>query len=83
MTLVDASLIEQFRSGIDGRLSDKSRVTDQLLDVRLAAADLPAVLAVTDRLLADLPGITTVDNTWWRDALDDLERALAAVPAGS
>ena len=76
-----ASLLEQFRTGIDGQLSDKRRVTDQLLDVRLAATDNPVLLAEADRLLAEMPGSTTVDNAWWRAALDDLERA-AAVPAG-
>jgi hypothetical protein len=75
-------MIEQFRANIDGQLSDKRRVTDHLLDVRLAAADLPAVIAETDRLLADMPGLTTVENTWWAAALDDLEQALSPVPAG-
>ncbi len=75
-------MIEQFRTNIDGQLSDKRRVIDHLLDVRLAAADLPAVVVETDRLLADMPGLTTVENTWWRAAIDDLELALTAVPTG-
>ncbi len=75
-------MIEQFRANIDGQLSDKRRVTDHLLDVRLAAADLPAVIVETDRLLTDMPGLTTVENTWWADALDSIERALSVVPAG-
>ncbi len=74
-------MIEQFRSNIDGELSDKSRVTDHLLDMRLASADRQNVVAEIDRLLADVPGLTTVENTWWSLALDDLERALAVVPA--
>ena len=75
------SLIEQFRSNIDGELSDKSRVIDHLLDLRLASADRPAVVAEIDRLLSDVPGLTTVENRWWSAALDDLARALAVVPA--
>ena len=76
------SLIQQFRSGIDGQLSDKKRVIDHLLDVRLAAVGHPSIVAEVDRLLSDVPGVTTVENTWWTQALDDLERADAAVPAG-
>lgn len=74
------TLIRQLRTGIDGELSDKSRVTDQLLDLRLAAADHPSFVAEVDRLLADLPGLTTVENTWWSAALDDLELAAATLP---
>lgn len=73
-------MIEQYRAGIDGLLSDKNRVIDQLLDVRLAAADNPMVVAEVDRLLADVPGITTVENTWWEAALNSLALAAAAVP---
>ena len=75
-------MIEQFRANIDGQLSDKRRLMDHLLDVRLAAADHPAVIAETDRLLGSMPGLTTVENSWWGEALDDLERAFSAVPAG-
>lgn len=76
------SLIQQFRSGINGQLSDKKRVIDHLLDLRLAAAEHPPVVAEVDRLLADVPGLTTVENTWWTEALDGIERAAAAVPTG-
>lgn len=75
-------MIEQFRANIDGQLSDKRRVTDHLLDVRLATADQPAVIVEIDRLLTDMPGLTTVENTWWSEALDEIERALTVVPAG-
>lgn len=74
------TLIEQFLDGIDGQLSDKSRVIDQLLDIRLAAADRPAVLAEVDLLLANVPGLTTVENDWLRSALDRVSKAAAAVP---
>lgn len=75
-------MIQQFRTDIDGQLSDKRRVIDSLLDVRLAAAAMPTVVRVVDRLLADMPGLTTVENTWWALALDDLDRSLSVVPAG-
>lgn len=75
------SLLEQFRSDIDGQLSDKRRVIDNLLDVRLAAAQSPAVVAEIDRLLTDMPGLTTVENTWWSEAIDDIDRA-CSVPTG-
>lgn len=76
------TMIEQFRSDINGQLSDKRRVTDHLLDIRLEATDRPSLVAETDRLLAEMPGLTTVENEWWRAALDDLDEALSAVPIG-
>lgn len=75
-----ATLIQQFRSEIHGQLSDRRRVIDHLLDVRLANVDHPAVVAEVDRLLAEVPGLTTVENDWWGRALDELEQALDAVP---
>jgi hypothetical protein len=74
------SLIREFRSGIDGQLSDKRRVTDHLLDIRLEAADNPAVVAEVDRYLTDMPGLTTVENEWWTSALDAIELAATSVP---
>lgn len=75
------TLIQQFRKRINGELSDKNRVTDQLLDIRLAAADRTEIVEIVDRLLVERPGLTTVTNTWWTDALDELELAAQAVPA--
>ncbi len=77
---VVSSLIEQFRSEIHGQLSDRRRVIDHLLDVRQGNLDHPGVVAEVDRLLADVPGLTTVENTWWVEALDDLDQALALTP---
>lgn len=74
-------MIESYRADISGELSDKSRVIDRLLDVRLAGAGHPALVAEVDRLLADVPGLTTVENTWWTAAIDSLSVAAAAVPA--
>lgn len=75
------TLIQECRGVIDGQLSDRSRVIDQLLDLRLAAADLPTVVLEIDRVLLDVPGLTTVDNSWWSATLDDLELAVATAPA--
>ncbi len=75
-----ATLIQQFRSEIHGQLSDRRKVMDHLLDVRLEMADHPVVVSEVDRLLGELPGLTTVENDWWGEALDDLDRALAALP---
>jgi hypothetical protein len=76
---VVASLIAQFRSEIHGQLSDRRRVMDHLLDLRLSMQDQPAVVAEVDRLLGELPGLTTVENEWWGDGIDALERALETV----
>lgn len=75
-----ASLITQFRSEIHGQLSDRRRVMDHLLDLRLEVENHPAVVAEVDRLLGELPGLTTVENDWWTEGLDALDRALAALP---
>lgn len=74
------TLVQQFRAEIDGTVSDKSRVVDHLLDIRSAATNRPSVVAEADRLLADVPGLTTVENTWWVAALDSIEAAMTAVP---
>jgi hypothetical protein len=74
-------LIQQYRSAIDGQLSDRQRVIDHLLDVRLAAPDAPAIVDIVDRRLSDVPGLTTVENSWWSDVLDELDLAAKAVPA--
>lgn len=52
---------------------------DHLLDLRLSMEDQPAVVAEVDRLLGELPGLTTVENEWWGDGIDALERALETV----
>lgn len=75
------TLIQQHRKRINGELSDKNRVTDQLLDIRLAATDQPEIVEIVDRLLVERPGLTTVTNKWWTEALDELELAVQAVPA--
>jgi hypothetical protein len=76
-------MLQQFRSEIHGQLSDRRRVIDHLLDVRLAMASQSLVVAEVDRLLAELPGLTTVENAWWAHAIDDLEQASTAQPTPS
>ncbi|MEM9562894.1 MAG: hypothetical protein AAGA93_09770 [Actinomycetota bacterium] len=73
-------LIQQIRSEMHGQLSDRRRVMDHLLDIRLEMSDHPAVVSEVDRLLGDLPGLTTVENEWLGRALDELELAVSALP---
>ncbi len=70
-------LVDRLLDAIDGELTSRSRVVDGLLDLRLAAAELPDVVAQVDERLAALPGKTTVANRWWMDALADLRTAAA------
>ena len=68
-------LVDRLLDAIDGELTSRSRVVDGLLDLRLAAADLPDVVAQVDDCLASLPGHTTVVNRWWMETLADLRTA--------
>ena len=68
-------LVDRLLDAIDGELTSRSRVVDGLLDLRLAAADLPDVVAQVDGCLATLPGSTTVANRWWMETLADLRTA--------
>ncbi len=63
--------IATLRAAIDGQLSDRNRVIDHLLDLRLEF-DTPGLVAVIDDLLSDVPGLTVVENQWWGAALDQL-----------
>ena len=68
-------LVDRLLDNIDGELTSRSRVVDGLLDLRLAAAELPDVVARVDDCLATLPGNTTVANRWWMETLADLRSA--------
>ena len=68
-------LVDRLLDAIDGELTSRSRVVDGLLDLRLAATDLPDVIAQVDDCLATLPGSTTVANRWWMETLADLRTA--------
>lgn len=75
-----AELIAGLKSKIDGELIDRGRVTDHLLDVRLSS-DRPGLTALVDELLADLPGRSVVETSWWSDALDQLAAQATVLPA--
>ena len=47
-----------------GALVSRSRLVDDLLDLRLACAGRPAVLARVDRALRELPGQNLVAREW-------------------
>ena len=81
MSFVVETLINDLRNEVTGELTDKSRVTDRLLDIRLAAVGRPTIIAEVDRTLADIPGLTMVENDWWRAVLDGLEKTSQGVPA--
>lgn len=68
--------VTTLRAGIHGQLSDRNRVIDHLLDLRLDTDD-PGLVATIDELLSTLPGLTVVENSWWQEALDRIERATA------
>ena len=70
-----AELVDRLLDAIDGELTSRSRVVDGLLDLRLAAADIPEVISQVDDCLATLPGHTTVTNRWWMETLADLRTA--------
>lgn len=70
-------LINQLRALIDGDVSTRSRVIDGLLDLRNCLRSDDSALALIDGLLAEMPGLTTVPNPWWRDALSAIEVQLA------
>ncbi len=72
-TLVE-SLVAGMRASVQGELTSRNKVVDDLLDLRLASRDNAATLAVVDRLLGELPGRTTVTNAWWLEALLEIER---------
>lgn len=68
------TLVSDMRTSVHGELSSRNQTVDHLLDLRLACRNNPASLAVIDRLLAELPGRTTVPNAWWLEALVEIER---------
>ena len=72
--------IDRLLDQVDGELTSKSRVIDALLDLRLAASELPDTVACIDAALADVPGRTTVSNSWWLGQLEALRAACAASP---
>ena len=63
-------LVAHWREQAPTGVISRSRVVDQLLDLRSA---LPLRdRRLVDRVLADVPGITLVESQWWTDRLDSL-----------
>ena len=77
------SLITEMRASVDGELTSRSKVVDHLLDLRLAARSHIDVVVIVDRLLAELPGRSTVPNVWWLGALADIERVWRPLPVAA
>lgn len=75
--------IDRLLDQVDGELTSRSRVTDGLLDLRLAAVDYPEAVACIDRALTEIPGRTTVTNEWWMGQLETLRAVCAASPIAS
>ena len=75
MTAVLMNLISELQAVEHGQLIDKSRVIDHLLDLRHAATGDDAMCLAVDRLLADTPGKSMVEATWWKSALVELAAA--------
>ncbi len=79
------NVIEQvlttLRSEIQGQLIDRGRVMDHLLDLRADSRDVAPLVDVIDQLLAELPGVSVVETSWWGAALDRLADAAGTVPA--
>ena len=71
MTEQFVQLIDEALAAINGEVLDKARVTDWLLDLRLAAGS-PELVAAVDDVLAGVPGKTMVATSWWADALNGL-----------
>ena len=50
----------------------KAMVFDTLLDLRLLVGDHPALVAIVDQRLCDVPGATMCPGAWWKEALQTL-----------
>ncbi|MCP3857217.1 MAG: hypothetical protein GY698_21215 [Actinomycetia bacterium] len=72
--------LKQLSDEIDGEVTDRGRVIDDLLDLRGEGEGAGALLAAIDVALTELPGQTVVPNEWWRSTLESL--GAAALLAG-
>lgn len=82
MSIAIETLIDEFKTQLDGRLTDRQRVIDHLLDLRLVSGDHPALQGEVDQVLANVPGLTVVETQWWRTQLDRLSDTADAAPVG-
>jgi hypothetical protein len=80
MSIAIETLIDEFREQLDGRLTDRQRIIDHLLDLRLVSGEHPELRTEVDGLLGNVPGLTVVETQWWRDQLDRLSGVAAAAP---
>lgn len=80
MSIAIETLIEEFRDQLDGRLTDRQRIIDHLLDLRLVSGEQPALRSEIDGLLGNVPGLTVVETEWWREQLDRLSTVAGAAP---
>ncbi|MPY96301.1 MAG: hypothetical protein GEV08_25535 [Acidimicrobiia bacterium] len=64
--------IGELLDSVDGKLLDRSRVVDALLDLRLLATGEPSILEAIDALLGAVPGRNMVEAEWYVDALNNL-----------
>jgi hypothetical protein len=80
MSIAIDTLIDEFREQIDGRLTDRGRVIDHLLDLRLVSGENPSMRTEVDELLANVPGLTVVETAWWSETLDRLSDVNEATP---
>ena len=77
-TTTDA--ISGLLDAVDGKLLDRSRVIDSLLDLRLLAGDQPDVRSAIDEALGTVPGRSLVDAEWYVDVLGRLATVGDATP---
>jgi hypothetical protein len=80
MGMAIETLISEFRQQLHGRLTDRQRVIDQLLDLRLVSEGRPEFRSAVDALLGSVPGLTVVETDWWRLELDRLAAVYDAAP---
>lgn len=62
-------------------LVSRKLVIDRLLDLRNVVQD--DARSAIDAILADVPGVTVVEGTWWNLQLETLETRLTAQEAGT
>ena len=72
MSLVLLNLITELQSAEHGQIIDRGRIIDHLLDLRIAAGADPLMTDVIDDLLANTPGRSSVESSWWSDTLSQL-----------
>ncbi len=72
MTLVLLNLITELQSAEHGQIIDRGRIIDHLLDLRLAAEGDLLITETIDQMLANTPGKSTVETTWWQETLTTL-----------